>query len=230
MVEAGYPDGRDARTGRPLVINYDFYQLPTPERKAEIDWVVRQFAKLDIQLEVRATDNNQFQDKVRKGNYQVYMSGWIADYPDAENFLALLYGPNGKTKFDGESYANYANPAYDHLFERLRLMGDGPAKQAVIDEMVRLTQQDAPWSFGYFPFASAAVQHWVYNSKPSLMVRDHGRYLRLDVAERQARQAQWNKPVWWPVAAGAGLIVLLIGVAVRSYRRRERLDARGHSA
>jgi ABC-type transport system substrate-binding protein len=230
MREAGYPDGRDAKTGRPLVINYDFYALPTPERKAEIDWVVRQFAKIDIQLEVRATDNNQFQDKVRKGNYQVYWSGWIADYPDAENFLALLYGPNGKTRFDGEAYANYENPAFDKLYERLKELDDGPPKQAVIDQMVKIAQQDAPWSFGFFPYASASVQHWVYNSKPSLMVRDHGRYLRLDVAERQARLAQWNRPVWWPVVASVGLLGLVIALAVRSYRRRERLNARGHAA
>ena len=51
-----------AKTGKPLVINYDYYAPATPERKPEIDWVVRQFAKLGIQLEVRATDNNQFQD------------------------------------------------------------------------------------------------------------------------------------------------------------------------
>ena len=76
MAEAGYPDGRDAKTGKPLVLNYDYYAPATPERKPEIDWVVRQFAKLDIQLEVRATDNNQFQDKVRKGNYQVFWLGW----------------------------------------------------------------------------------------------------------------------------------------------------------
>jgi len=75
MAEAGYPQGRDAQTGKPLVLNYDFYAPPTPERKPEIDWVVRQFAKIDIQLEVRATDNNQFQDKVRKGKYQVFWLG-----------------------------------------------------------------------------------------------------------------------------------------------------------
>ena len=74
-------------------MNYDFYALPTPERKSEIDWVVRQFSKLDIQLEVRATDNNQFQEKIRKGKHQVFWTGWNADYPDAENFLILFYGP-----------------------------------------------------------------------------------------------------------------------------------------
>jgi ABC-type transport system substrate-binding protein len=227
MVEASYPEGRDAKTGRPLVLNYDFYQLPTPERKVEIDWVVRQFAKIDIQLEVRATDNNQFQDKVRKGKHQVIWTGWIADYPDAENFLFLLYGPNGKTRSDGEGYANYDNPAYDQLFSKLKLMEDGPAKQAVIDQLVKIAQEDAPWSFGFFPYASAAVQHWVYNAKPSLMVRDHGRYLRLDVAERQQRLAHWNRPVWWPLVLGLLGLAGLIAMLVRSFKRRERMTARG---
>ena len=72
--------------------------MPTPERKPELDWMVKQFAKIGIQLEVRATDNNQFQDKVRKGTHQVFWLGWLADYPDAENFLFLLYGPNSKTR------------------------------------------------------------------------------------------------------------------------------------
>jgi ABC-type transport system substrate-binding protein len=229
MAEAGYPDGRDASTGRPLVINYDFYVLPTPERKVEIDWVVRQFAKIDIQLEVRATDNNQFQDKVRRGKHQVFWSGWIADYPDAENFLFLLYGPNGKTRSDGESYANYDNPAYDKLFSKLKLMEDGPEKQAVIDQLVKIAQEDAPWSFGYFPYASAAIQHWVHNAKPSLMVRDHGRYLRLDTAERQQRQALWNRPVWWPVVAGLLLLAGLVALVVRSFKQRERMTARANT-
>ena len=90
--------------------------------------MVRQFAKLDIQLEVRATDNNQFQDKVRKGKYQVFWLGWLADYPDAENFLFLLYGPNGKTKHDGENTANYANPEFDKLFAQMKTLDDGPAE------------------------------------------------------------------------------------------------------
>jgi ABC-type oligopeptide transport system substrate-binding subunit len=189
--------------------------------------VVRQFAKIDIQLEVRATDNNQFQDKVRKGRYQVFWLGWNADYPDAENFMFLLYGPNGKTKHDGENTANFANAEYDRLFTKMKLLDDGAEKQAVIDRMVEIAQQDAPWSFGYFPFSSAAVQHWVYNSKPAILIRDQGRYLRLDPAERVARLATWNRPIWWPVIAGALLALVLIAIAVRSFRRRERMNARG---
>jgi ABC-type transport system substrate-binding protein len=227
MVEAGYPNGRDARTGRPLVINYDFYAPATPERKPEIDWVVRQFAKLDIQLEVRATDNNQFQDKVRKGKHQVFWLGWNADYPDAENFMFLLYGPNSKSVSDGENTSNYQNPEYDKLFAQLKSLDDGPQKQEVIDKMVRILQQDAPWSFGFYPYASAAVQSWVGNSKPAILVRDHGRYVRLNAADRTAKLAEWNRAVWWPLALIAALALAGVAVARNSLRRRERMNARG---
>lgn len=227
MVEAGYPDGRDAKTGRPLVINYDYYAPATPERKPSIDWMVKQFAKLNIQLEIRATDNNQFQDKVRKGKHQVFWLGWLADYPDAENFLFLLYGPNGKTRSDGENTSNYSNAEYDRLFSQLKLLEDGPQKQALIDQMVAIAQQDAPWSFGYFPYASAAVQHWLYNARPTVLVRDPGRYFRLDPAERVQRQHEWNRPLWWPVVLGVLVIVAVLLGAWRSLRLRERTNGRG---
>lgn len=227
MAEAGYPNGRDARTGRPLVLNYDYYAPPTPERKPEIDWVVRQFGKLDIQLEVRATDNNQFQDKVRKGKHQVFWLGWNADYPDAENFLFLLYGPNSKSVSDGENTSNYQNPEYDRLFVQLKMLDDGPEKQAVIDKMVRILQQDAPWSFGFYPWASVAAQSWVKNSKPAILIRDHGRYLRLDVEERVQNLRAWNQPVWWPVPLLLAAGVVGLFAARRSLRKRERMNARG---
>ncbi|MFO1268528.1 MAG: ABC transporter substrate-binding protein [Rubrivivax sp.] len=227
MAEAGYPGGRDAATGRPLVLNYDFYAPATPARKPEIDWVVRQFAKIDIQLEVRATDNNQFQDKVRKGKYQVFWLGWNADYPDAENFLYLLYGPAGKTKHDGENTSNYENPEYDRLFVRMKTLEDGPEKQALIDKLVAIAREDAPWTMGFFPYASAARQRWVMNYKPAILVRDHGRFLRLDTSLRVQSLAQWNRPVWWPVIVLVLGAAALVALALRVLKRRERTNARG---
>jgi ABC-type transport system substrate-binding protein len=227
LAEAGYPNGREAQTGRPLVLNYDYYQAPTPANKPKLDWMVRQFAKLGVQLEVRATDNNQFQDKVRKGKYQIFWLGWLADYPDPENFLFLLYGPTGKTKHDGENTANYASAEYDRLFTQMKTLANGPERQALIDQMVAVAQQDAPWAMGYFPYVSAAHQRWVKNYKPAILIRDHGRYLRLDVADRRAAQAEWNRPVWWPLfAIGAGVLALVL-LARAQFRRRERTNARG---
>ena len=225
LAEAGYPDGRDATSGRPLVLNYDFQRAVTPEAKVENDWMVRQFAKLGIQLEVRATDFNQFQDKTLKGKHQIFWAGWLADYPDAENFLFLLYGPNAKSTSQGENVANYQNPEYDKLYRELQALDDGPRKQEVIDRMVAMAQADAPWAFGYFPWGGLAFQQWVYNGKPSILIRDMAKYYRVDPQLRVAKQAEWNRPTWWPVALLLALVAAAIVAARRSYLARQRATA-----
>ena len=93
--------------------------------------------------------------------------------------------------------------------------------------MVKILQRDAPISFGFFPYSSAAVQSWVHNSDPAILIRDHGRYLRLDVDERVARLAAWNKPLYWPVALIAAVVLAGFWFARNSLRRRERMNARG---
>ena len=227
MVEAGYPGGRDAVTGKPLVLNYDFQRAITPEFKAENDWMVKQFAKLGIQLEIRATDFNQYQDKTLKGKHQIFWAGWLADYPDAENFLFLLYGPNAKSKTQGENIANWEHPEFDALYRQMVTLDDGPAKQQLIDRMVAVAQEDAPWAWGYFPWGGLAFQQWVHNGKPSILIRDMAKYYRVDPATRTRLQAEWNRPVWWPLGLAALLISGILGVGWRSWRARELATARG---
>jgi len=230
LAEAGYPDGRDAKTGRPLVLNYDYQRAPTPELKSELDWMVKQFAKLGVQLEIRATDYNQFQDKVRKGRHQIFWWGWLADYPDAENYLFLLYGPNSKSKHDGENAANWENAEYDRRYQQLRFLDDGPAKQKLIDEMVAIAREDAPWAWGFFPWASGAYHQWVYNGKPSILIRDMAKYYRLDPALRVAKQREWNRPSWWPPLLLALALLGAVWAAWRSFGRRERMTAKPAAA
>jgi ABC-type transport system substrate-binding protein len=226
LAEAGYPGGRDAVTGKPLVLNYDFQRAVTPEFKSENDWMVKQFAKLGVQLEIRATDFNQYQDKTLRGKHQIFWGGWLADYPDAENFLFLLYGPIGRSKHQGDNYANYDNPEYDALYKQLQALDDGPKKQEVIDRMVGILQDDTPWCMGYFPWGGMAFQQWVHNGKPSIMIRDMAKYYRVDAQLRTARQAEWNHPVYWPLA-GLALLALGMGWAARrSFRARETATAK----
>ena len=226
LAEAGYPNGRDATTGKPLVLNYDFQRAITPEFKSENDWMAKQFAKLGVQLEVRATDFNQYQDKTLKGKHQIYWAGWLADYPDTENFMFLLYGPNAKSKVNGENVSNYENPEFDGLYRQLQVLDDGPQKQQVIDRMVAIVQRDAPWCFGYFPYGGLAFQQWVHNGKPSILIRDMAKYYRVDAPLRAQRQAEWNAPVRWPLALlGLGLLAAVWG-ARRSFKARETATAR----
>jgi ABC-type transport system substrate-binding protein len=227
LAEAGYPDGRDAKSGQPLVLNFDYQRALTPAVRPQMAWYQKQFAKIGVQLEIRATDYNRFQDKMNKGSHQIYFWGWLADYPDAENFLFMLYGPNAKalTGGNGENNSNYQNPEFDRRFEQMKFEDDGPAKAKLIDEMIRILQADAVWSWGYFPTSAAAFHQWISNGKPTQIIRNHIQYLRVDPQLRAAKIAEWNRPRWWPVA----LIVLAAFCAVvpawRGYRRRERENA-----
>jgi len=226
LSEAGYPDGRDAKTGQPLVLNFD-YQNSAAGAKALLDWYTKQFAKIGVQLEVRATDYNRFQDKMMKGTVQIFFWGWLADYPDAENFLFMLYGPNSKalTGGNGENGANYQSAEFDSLFERMKFLEDGPEKQVLIDKMIEITQRDAVWSFGYFPTSAAAYHQWINNGKPTQIVRNHIGYLRLDPALRAKKVAEWNQPIWWPMPLILLALFIVITPAWFAWRRREQETA-----
>ena len=220
MVEAGYPDGRDAASGQPLVLNLDVMGSGQAT-KAQYEWEQKQFAKLGIQLEIRSTDYNRFQDKMLKGTGQLFDWGWAADYPDAENFLFLLYGPNAKAVKNGENATNYSNPAFDAAFEKMKTLEDGAEKQALIDEMIRIVRVDAPSLWGHSPRSAGAYHQWVSNGKPTQMVRNLLQYIRIDPALRVAKQAEWNQPRWgWLVALliGLGFGVWGIRRAWRAYQ------------
>lgn len=219
LAEAGYPGGREVGTGRPLTLYFDT-MASGPEAKSRLDWYRKQFAKLGIQLIVRATDYNRFQDKMIKGNAQIFEWGWNADYPDPENFLFLLYGPNRKMGKNGENAANYANPEFDRLFGQMKDLDDGPERQRVIDAMIEIVRRDAPWVFAYYPMGFGLSHAWVGNVKPNLMANNTLKYLKVEPGLRVAYQERWNRPVWWPLwALGGGLIAAIVPAAL-AYRRR----------
>jgi ABC-type transport system substrate-binding protein len=220
LVDAGYPDGVDRDSGQPLTLNLDI-TASGPDDKARLDWYRKQFKKLDIQLVIRNTDYNRFQDKMRKGNAQIFMWGWNADYPDPENFLFLLYGPNSKVQSQGENAANYASEEFDRLFVQMKAMRNSPERQQIIERMMRIAQRDAPWLWGMHPKTFSLFHGWYYNVKPNLMANNALKYRRLDPALREQQRAAWNEPVIWPLLLTLLLLIAVLVPAVISYRRRE---------
>lgn len=224
LAEAGYPDGRDATTGAPLVIYLDTTTSGLGG-KSETDWLTKQFRKIDVQLVVRATDYNRFQDKIRKGNAQLFYWGWNADYPDPENFLFLLHGAQSKVASQGENAANYANPEYDRLFEQMKAMRDGPERQRIIDRMIGILQHDAPWNWGFYEKVYSLQHSWMLNRKPGKIIRNTLKYQRIDGDLRATLRARWNRPTIWPLYLAMAMLLALVAPAWIHYRRRERATA-----
>jgi ABC-type transport system substrate-binding protein len=224
LAEAGYPNGRNAKTGEPLVLYFDT-MASGPDAKSRLDWMKKQLDKLNVQLVVRGTDYNRFQDKIRRGNAQLFEWGWNADYPDPENFLFLLYGPHKKVGTGGENAANYDSAEFNLLFERMKDMDNGPERQRVIDAMLEIVRRDAPWIFAYYPKSFGLRHGWVMNVKPNLMANNTLKYRRIDPDLREARRAEWNRPVLWPIVLLAAALVAVIAPAVIAWRRHEKSRA-----
>lgn len=221
MEQAGYKDGRDDASGKALVLYYDTVTSGVGS-KTVLNWYRKQFAKLGIQLVIRASDYNRFQDKIREGTAQIFSWGWNADYPDPENFLFLFYGKNTRVGHDGENAANYQNRGFDELFQRMRVMENGPERLEIINNMIGILRRDAPWLFGLHPKDYSLYHSWYGNAKPNLMARNRLKYKTIDAGLRAKLRQQWNQPVTWPLWV-LGLIILLSLIpAVITYQRRQR--------
>ncbi|MBI1175370.1 MAG: peptide ABC transporter substrate-binding protein [Sideroxydans sp.] len=220
LAEAGYPGGLDEKTRQPLVIYLDTTATGVGD-KSRLDWLRKQFAKINLQLVARSTDWNRFQDKLSKGDTQLFFYGWNADYPDPENFLFLLSGAQAKVKYGGANSANYSNPEYDRLFEQMKNMDNGPARQAIIDQMLEILRRDSPWLWGYHPKDYVLHHSWVHNSKPNKMANNSLKYLRIDAAQRDAMRKQWNQPELWPLALLGAMLAALGGWLWWALRQRE---------
>jgi ABC-type transport system substrate-binding protein len=224
LAEAGWPHGRDAQTGEPLVLNLDTTSGGMGE-KSKLDWLTRQFSQLGIQLVVRATDWNRFQEKLRKASTQLFFLGWNADYPDPENFFFLLHGKEARVPHGGENSANYSNPEFDRLFLQMKDMDNGPERLAIIRQMQTLLRQDSPWLFGFHPVSYTLGHRWLHNRKPMEVGNSSLKYQRIDVAERNHWRREWNAPVRAPLFVLLAATVLSLWLGVRSWRRREQKGA-----
>lgn len=225
LAEAGYPGGRDPKTGHALMLHYDVASTGGPEEKASLNWMRKQFRKLGIALDVRATHFNRFQEKVHAGNAQIFTWGWVADYPDPENFLFLFYGPNARHPYGGENVSNYHNETYDKLFLAMKNQPNGESRQALINQMLEQIRYDAPWVFGFHGKNIMLSQQWTSPMKSDVLVDDILKYVDVDVPERNALRQQWNKPIWWPIGLFLCVGLLFLLPFVHAYYKRQRSAA-----
>jgi ABC-type transport system substrate-binding protein len=188
--------------------------------------IAKQFDSLGIRLESRAWRYTVYKDKVDNRECQFTLNGWYADYPDPENFALLLYGPNERNKGPNESC--YDSPEFNRLFEKMRAMEDGPERAAIVHRMRDVAEEDCPWIYLWHEDNLMLYNDWLSNIKPNPVANDFAKYIRVDGPRRARMQAEWNKPNYWPVIAGAALFIAgtLPAAAVVRKRRNRRVRVR----
>jgi len=160
---------------------------------------------------------------MESGHAQIFFWGWFADYPDPENFLFLLYGPNSRVGSGGSGVnsSNYNNPEYNKLFNQMKVMPDSPQRLEIIRQMVAIYHRDVPWASGFHPSSFVLGNAWTKNYKAHGMSQVTLKYHNIDIGLRAQKRREWNRPVFWPLWLCAG-VVLVTGVpGYRAYRRRQ---------
>ena len=159
LAEAGYPDGIDPATGHRLVLRIELGQTDQETRETT-ELMAAFYARIGIVLEASYNNWPAFLRKVRHREAQLFRVGWFADYPDAENFLQLFYGPNASP---GPNRSNYANPAFDALYVEAVRTTDAGRRLDLYRRMQDILREDCPWVFLHHRCENALVHDRVRN-------------------------------------------------------------------
>ncbi len=104
--------------------------------------VVLQMWKKNLGIDVafQQTEYAIFLKDLNRRRFQMFDSGWIADYPDPENFLDILFHGGSSN-----NHTNYSNPAVDDLLEQARTETDEARRFELYHQAEQLIIDDAPW-------------------------------------------------------------------------------------
>jgi oligopeptide transport system substrate-binding protein len=214
LAEAGYPGGIGP-DGKRLKLTYEVGQGGPPAVQAAQVYV-HELASIGIEVETETSTWSEFLNKAHDGRLQFFALGWILDYPDPENFLQLLYGPN---RPPNPNNTRYDNPEYNALFEQMKSMEDTPERLAIIHRMRDIVVEDAVWTPRFHSVDFILQHQWVKNYKPHGITGGYLKYRDEDVALRERLRKEWNRPNYGLLAVVAGALVLA-GVGLALFRRR----------
>lgn len=176
LADAGYPGGK----GFPE-IPFDISSSTTAKQQAE--YLQKQLDKIGIKISVQQNTWPAMLKRIENRQAQLWGIAWGADYPDAENFLQLFYGPNAVPAGTNASY--YKNKDYDKLFEKARILQDSPERTEMYKKLARMVAEDCPVIFGVHRIAVNLRQGWIKNDLLDEFSFNRTKYLRVDLEAKK---------------------------------------------
>lgn len=175
LAEAGFPDGQ----GLPEIVFE--YRAATTQTRQQWEFVRNELAAVGIKATANFQTFSAWLQKTERGNFQVSAAGWQADYPDAENFYQLLYGPNVPP---GPNDGAYDNAEYNKLYEEIRFMENGADRFAKMARMNDILKEDSPTVILYNQMRVGLLTPWTKNMKRHLMYNPPLKYLDVDLKRK----------------------------------------------
>jgi len=208
MEEAGYPGGRNPKTGEPLEITLDVAAESAVGRQLA-EFQKAQIEQLGIRVKVAENLWDRQQEKVLNGQFQLVAFGWNADYPDPENFFFLFYSKNIPPQ--GSNSCRYSNPEFDRLFEKMSTMDNSPERLELIHKLTAILNGDCPFVLLSHSVVFSLTQPWAPRVSSNPLMYNGAKYGSVDVALRMKKQQESNKLKLWPLYSGL-FVVAICGI------------------
>lgn len=171
LAKAGFPNG--------LELSYESVVGASSRQQAEK--LLTELEAIGIKLKVNTNQFSEMTEKINKKTAQMWGIAWIADYPDAENFLQLLYSKNASP---GPNGSNFSNKEYDALYEKIKGMMDSPERRKLLHRMYEIFTDELPWIVERHRVAYTLVAPWLKNFKSGYMGSSTAKFLRVDPVQR----------------------------------------------
>ncbi len=178
----GYKRGADGYRnlpdGQPLHLQMHTLASTTGRLRDEV-WR-KNLDAIGIHVSFKTDKHSEVLRAARLGKVQMTEANWIADFPDAENFYQLLYGPNAGRA----NYSRFNLPAFNKLYEEAMRLSDSPERTAIYRQMAQLMHGYSPWVPRLHPVTADLSQPWLQNYYRHPVDFTNWRYVDVDVAAR----------------------------------------------
>ncbi len=133
LAEAGYPNGK----GLPALT------LSTTATYLDLcKYVQQQLGLAGIAINIDVNPPGALREQMAQSKVQWFRGSWIADYPDAENYLSLFYSKNFAPQ--GPNYTHFANAEFDRLYQQSKAETNDSARVELYKRMNKLVTDEAP--------------------------------------------------------------------------------------
>lgn len=142
LAQAGFPGGKNFPRIHLQVNNYGFgYRNVASEVQKMLD------RELGVAITISVVPPAEYYERIERGEARFWREGWVADLPDPENFLALLYGKNAEadtSKSSGLNTTRYADPRFDALFAKSMAERDEAGRMLALARAESIAMAEVP--------------------------------------------------------------------------------------
>ena len=154
LAEAGFANGNNLPAIKLLTIPI-YGDLGT--------YIANELRQVGINVEVEVLQKSLLMEQTAKSQAPFFRASWIADYPDAENYLSVFYSKNPAPP----NYTRYNNPAFDQLYEKALAEKNDSLRYILYRQMDQLLMNDAPVVPLWYDMAIHLVHTNIHNFQPN---------------------------------------------------------------